>query len=68
MFTNICFIVAIISLILALYSAIKAHGYKTRLDRIDHSYHSVNRYLAAGKGYFYTMESLMATLNECLHN
>ncbi len=32
MFTDICFIVAIVSLILALYSAIKAHGYKTRLD------------------------------------
>ena len=68
MFTDICFIVAIVSLILALYSAIKAHGYKTRLDRIHYSYHTVNRCLVEGKGYHYTMESLMATLNECLHD
>ena len=67
MFNVICFIVTIISLLFAAYKAVEAKAYKTRLYRVHAAYHTAYGWLIAGEGCHYTMETLMATLNDCVH-
>ena len=68
MFNVICFIVTIISLLFATYKAVEAKAYKTRLHRVYTAYHTAYGRLTAGEECHYTMGTLMATLNDCVHN